>query len=175
MRTRIGLTCGAIFVAALPALAGGGCAEVAGNVLAKKDCSFAAGVAGWETVRGSASHRGTDGGALAGTVDGQGSLTLQGPCVAVEAGRDYRFAVRLRALEGNGYFFAMNVLEFTDAACDESTGILSMTGAPPTASWADLETTETISDGTRAVRLELNGSGESGTTVLFDDLVIARP
>jgi hypothetical protein len=108
-------------------------------------------------------------------VNEQGTLVLRGPCVPVAAGTELRFAFRLRSGGGEGYFFALQVFEFGDEKCDESAGVLAAHGMPPQASWSDLETTETISDGTRAIRLELHGSGEPGAAVLLDELVVARP
>lgn len=86
---------------------------------------------------------------------------------------ELRFAARLRGHAAGGYFFAFNVLEYADAACAESSGVLAVTGAPPGEEWVELATPARISDGTRAVRFELNGSGEVGAAALFDELVIA--
>jgi len=160
---------------AMPVAARADCAAEAGNLLAGKDCGFARGIEGWRALDGQgAAHEAGAGGALAGRSAG-GSLSLSGPCVAVEAGASYRFAARVRSAEGTAYFCSLNLYEHEGGACDEgSAAPLAGQGAPPGSGWEAIEGAATTGAATGSARLRLDCSGEDGFAILLDEVVLAR-
>ena len=166
----LGLLC---LLGAAPVAAG--CDESAGNLLAGSNCGFAKDLEGWAGAPGASLTRdAADGGVLQAAADEQGSLTVLGPCVGVEAKKSYRIGARLRSTSGTPYFCSVNVFQFTDDRCGEGQEPLGSAAGPPRASWAPLEGSATTSDAAKSVQVHAVCSGEPGFVVQFDDFVFGK-
>ena len=152
-----------------------GCDEAAGNLLGGSNCGFAKDLAGWTAAPGASLTRdAADGGVLRCEADDGGSLTVFGPCVAVEAKTAYRVGARLRSAAGTAFFCSVNVFQYTDDRCSEGEDPLGSAAGPPRAAWAPLDGTATTSDAAKSVQVRPVCSGEPGFVVEFDDFVFGK-
>lgn len=162
-----------VILGAVPAAAG--CMDTAGNLLAALNCGFDKDASGWVTSPGAEVSRDPAGkGVLKAVADSQGSLSIVGPCVAAQPGATYDFSARLRAASGTSYFCAVNVYQFSDAACTEGAEPLGSAAGPPAEEWATVEGSATASDATKSVQMHPACSGTAGFVVQFDDFVITK-
>ena len=71
------------------------------NLLAQHNCGFDKDAKGWTAVPGAAvSHDVADRGVLEAAADSQGSLTIEGPCVAAQGKTGYHIGARPRVAAG---------------------------------------------------------------------------
>lgn len=140
------------YLGAGPAAAG--CRDAAGNLLAKLNCGFDEDASGWTGGPGAELSRYPgDTGVLKAVADTQGSLTLVGPCVAAQPGATYDVSARLRAAAGTTYFCAVNVYQFSDAACTEGAEPAGSAAAPPAGEWTTVEGSFTVSGAAKSLQL----------------------
>ena len=149
------------------------CKTAAGNLLAGGNCGFDQNLAGWSVVpEGKLSRDAAEQGAMKVTGDPGGSLTLEGPCVAVKGGAEVRVSARLRLAAGSAYFCSVLSFEHADPACEGPGGPLAAAAAPPSPKWQEVSGSAKTQPATRAVELRPVCSGEPGFEVLFDDFVL---
>jgi hypothetical protein len=180
----------AVLLAALAAAPGGAdCTADAKNLLAKKDCGFTTGVAGW-TARpdaGTVSHDPRDGapkpGALKVTAGAQASVNVSGPCLPAKPGATYQFGSRYRLASGEVYVCALDVYQYKDAACTDSTGKPSAISDLAAKEWQAFDAkrrpewkpgadTVTVAADARFLQVSIGCSGPGPFTALFDDVFL---
>ena len=166
------------------------CSKDAKNTLAKSDCGFATGITGWDSGSyGKISHDAKEGapgpGALK-AVGTEGTLEAKGPCLPARPKVTYRYGGRMRLVSGETYVCGAQVHHYSDAACEESLGILSAMADLVSKEWTALDPARrpeagprqgiaTMAAETKAMKLVLVCSGAPGFTVLFDDVWLDEP
>lgn len=166
------------------------CSKDAKNLLAKSDCGFASGIKGWDSgTYGKISHDAKEGapgpGALK-AVGTDGTLEAKGPCLPAKPKATYRYGGRVRLVGGETYVCGMQVHHYSDAACQDSLGILSALADLVTPEWRAFDPARRPENGpkqgfatmaaeTKAMKLVLVCSGAPGFTVLFDDVWLNEP
>jgi hypothetical protein len=149
------------------------CKFAAGNLLAGGNCGFDQNVAGWSVIpEGKLSRDAAEQGAMKVAGDPGGSLTVQGPCVAVKGGAEVRVGARLKLAAGSAYFCSVLTFEHTDPSCQGTANPLAAAAAPPSPKWQEVTGSAKTQPTTRAVELRPVCSGEPGFEVLFDDFVL---
>lgn len=151
------------------------CRQSAGNLLAPNNCGFDRDVSGWTAAPGaSLSRDSADHGVLEAVSDSAGSLTILGPCVAVQPKTGYRISARLRGGAGTAYFCSVNVFQYTDDHCAQGEEPLGSAAAPPGATWASLDGSATTSGTAKSVQVRPVCSGQPGFSVQFDDFLLTK-
>ena len=149
------------------------CKTAAGNLLAGGNCGFDQNLAGWSVVpEGKLSRDAGENGAMKAAGDPSGSLTVNGPCIAVKGGTEVRVDARLKLAAGSTYFCSVLVFEHADPKCGGDAGPLAAAAAPPSSKWKEVSGTARTQPATNAVELRPVCSGEAGFEVLFDDFVV---
>jgi hypothetical protein len=149
------------------------CKSAAGNLIAGDNCGFDKDLAGWSAVpEGKVSRDAGENGALRAAGDPSGSLTVQGPCVAVKGGAEVRVGARLKLVSGNAYFCSVLAFEHENASCQDGANPLAAAPGPPSPAWKEIEGSAKTQPATRAIAIRPVCSGEPGFTVLFDDFVV---
>ena len=175
----------AVVLMTSPSAALADCASDATNLLAAHDCGFAKGIAGWQANEGArVTHAAKDGDPQPGSIEGvapNGSLMIEGPCVAAKPGAVYRFGASVRRVEGSTYVCGPQVYHFADAACAEPLGPLAAMSDLVETGWRAFDPARRPESGpdqnlattgaeTRGLRMILACSGEAGFAVRFDDV-----
>ena len=166
------------------------CAKDPKNLLAKYDCGFAAGIKGWDSgTHGKISHEPKDGAPAPGSlkvVGTEGTLEAKGPCLPAKPSATYRYGGRMKLGSGEVYVCGEQVHHYSDAACQESLGILSAMADLVAKDWRALDPARrpesgpkqgiaTMAAETKAMKLVLVCSGAPGFTALFDDVWLNEP
>ncbi len=166
------------------------CTKDPKNVLAKSDCGFAAGIAGWDSgSQGKISHEPKEGAPGPGALKGigtDGTLEAKGPCLPAKAKATYRYGGRVRLVSGETYVCGQQVHHYGDAACQEGLGILSAAADLVKPEWRAFDPARrpengpkqhvaTMSAESKAMKLVLVCSGAPGFSVLFDDVWLSEP
>ena len=169
----------------LPAASRAECASDPKNLLAAHDCGFAKGIGGWRANEGAqVTHAAKDGHPGPGSIEGvapDGSLLIEGPCVAARPGTAYRFGASVRLVEGSTYVCGPQVHHFADAACADALGPLAAMSDLVETGWRAFDPARrpesgpdqnvaTTEAGTHGLRVVLACSGEAGFVVRFDDV-----
>jgi hypothetical protein len=183
-----------VMTAVLALAAGAGaaadCSKDAKNLLAKSDCGFATGIKGWDSgTLGKISHDAREGAPSPGAlkvVGTEGTLEAKGPCLPAKPKTTYKYGGRMRLVSGETYVCGAQVHHYSDAACQESLGILSAMADLVKKEWQALDPARrpeagpnqgvaTMGAETKAMKLVLVCSGAPGFTVLFDDVWLNEP
>ena len=150
------------------------CHDSAGNLLAASNCGFDKDAKGWTAVPGaSVSHDVADRGVLKAAADSQGSLTIMGPCVAVQGETGYHISARLRVAAGTVYFCSVNVFQYSDDHCSQGEEPLGSAPGPPATAWATVKGSA-MTGAARSVQVRPVCSGQPGFAVQFDDFVFGK-
>jgi hypothetical protein len=144
------------------------------NLLAQQNCGFDKDAKGWTAVPGaSVSHDVADRGVLKAAADSQGSLTINGPCVAAQGKTGYHISARLRVAAGTVYFCSVNVFQYSDDRCSQGQEPLGSAPGPPATAWATVTGSATTGVA-RSVQVQPVCSGQPGFAVQFDDFVFGK-
>jgi hypothetical protein len=142
------------------------------NLLAPHNCGFDTDAKGWTALPGaSVSHDPADRGLLKAVADSQGSLTIQGPCVAAQGKVAYQVGARLRLASGTAYFCSVNVFQYSDDRCSAGQEPLGSAPGPPGAAWSTVKGSATTG-AAKSLRVTPVCSGQPGFVVQFDDFVL---
>jgi hypothetical protein len=153
--------------------AGADCRDPA-NLLAAQNCGFDKDAVGWSALPGaSVTQDAADGGVLKATADAQGSLTIEGPCIAAQPKTAYRVSARLRLATGTAYFCSVNVFQYADDRCAQGQEPLGSAPGPPEAAWTTVKGAATTG-AVKALRVQPVCSGQPGFVVQFDDFVLGK-
>jgi len=151
------------------------CRDTPGNLLASGNCGFDKDAKGWTAASGaSVAHDPADQGVLKAVADASGSLTIEGPCLAVQPATEYRVAARLRGAAGTAYFCSVNVFQYSDGACTEGSAPLASAPGPPGPAWKSLDGSAKTSGTAKSVRVQPVCSGDPRFVVQLDDFVVAK-
>jgi hypothetical protein len=151
------------------------CESVRGNLLAAHNCGFDKDVSGWVALpEATVAHDPGDQGVLKATSDPSGSLTITGPCVAVQGSSGYRIGARLRLAKGPAYFCSVNTFQYSDVRCGDNAEPLGSAAGPPEAAWKSVDGLATTASTTKSVQLRAVCSGPPGFVVTFDDFVLVK-
>jgi hypothetical protein len=184
------LVMAAVLVLAAGSPGAADCSKDAKNLLAKSDCGFTTGIKGWDSgTHGKISHDAKEGAPAPGAlkaVGTEGTLEAKGPCVQAKPKTTYKYGGRMRLVSGETYVCGAQVHHYSDAACQESLGILSAMADLVTKEWQALDPARrpeagpnqgvaTMAAETKAMKLVLVCSGAPGFTVLYDDVWLNEP
>ena len=149
------------------------CREPA-NLLATRNCGFDADAQGWSAVPGaSVKQDPAERGVLKATADAQGSLTIEGPCVAAQPKTAYQVSARLRLATGTAYFCSVNIFQYADDRCSQGQEPLGSAPGPPEPAWTTVKGTATTG-ASKSLRVQPVCSGQPGFVVQFDDVVLSK-
>jgi hypothetical protein len=144
------------------------------NLLAPQNCGFDNDAKGWSALPGaSVTQDPADRGVLKAIADSQGSLTIQGPCVAAQGSVAYQIGARLRLVTGTAYFCSVNVFQYADERCSQGEAPLGSAPGPPGATWSTL-TGAATAGAAKSLRVRPVCSGQPGFVVQFDDFVLGK-
>jgi hypothetical protein len=144
------------------------------NLLAPHNCGFDTDTKGWAALPGaSVAHDPADRGVLKATADAQGSLTIEGPCVAAQPKTAYHVSARLRLAAGTAYFCSVNVFQYADERCSQGQEPLGSAPGPPESAWNTVRGAATTG-AVKSLRVQPVCSGQPGFVVQFDDVVLAK-
>jgi hypothetical protein len=144
------------------------------NLLAQHNCGFDRDATGWSALPGaSVTQVPADGGVLKAAADPQGSLTIEGPCVAAQPMTAYQISARLRLATGTAYFCSVNVFQYADDRCSQGQAPLGSAPAPPEAAWSTVKGGATTG-AAKSLRVQPVCSGQPGFVVQFDDFVLGK-
>jgi hypothetical protein len=144
------------------------------NLLAPHNCAFDKDAKGWSALPGaSVSQDPADKGVLKAVADSQGSLTIDGPCVAAQANTAYHLSARLRLATGTAYFCSVNVFQYADDRCSAGQEPLGSAPGPPETAWKTVKGAATTGPA-KSLRVRPVCSGQPGFVVQFDDFVLGK-